>query len=423
MPSTSSIFVSRIKGLPMLDATGDQVGKVRDVVLQNRPGKRAPRVKGLVVELFALRRIFFPMERVHSVDPNQVIISGVVNTRRFEPREGESLAIEDLFDRTVFRRASPEPYTIYDLAIRQARPRDWELSDVALRDQARRRPFSKPHITIVAWDEVPSFTLIPGRGSEQVLAELSEMKPADVARELHDMDPRRRAEVVKAMDDELLAEALEELPEDEQVEVIQSLEAERAADVLEEMDPDDAADLIAELAPEVAEDILERMEPEEAEDVRSLLTYDASTAGGLMTPEPVILAPDATVADALAMMRNEELPPALACLAFVCRTPLDTPTGRFLGAVHIQRLLREPPSVLAASLVDKGITPLTPASNIALVARYFATYDLVCAPVVDEDNRLLGAVTVDDVLDHILPNDWRGVQLDQLNEGVAGVQR
>ena len=403
--------MSRIKGLPLLDTAGDQVGKVRDVVLQNRPGKRAPRVKGLVVELFALRRIFFPMVRVHSIDANQVIISGVVNTRRFEPRELENLAIDDLFDRTVYRRGNDQPFTIYDLAIRQVRPRDWELSEVALRDQARRRPFAKPHVQIVAWSEVPDFALIPGRSADQVLAELQEMKPADVARELHDMDPQRRAEVVQAMDDELLAEALEELPEDEQVEVIQSLEAERAADVLEEMDPDDAADLIAELAPEVAEDILERMEPEEAEDVRSLLSYDAATAGGLMTPEPVILAPDATVADALAMMRDEELTPALACLAFVCRSPLDTPTGRFLGAVHIQRLLREPPSTLAANLVDASITPLRPDNSVAQVSRYFATYDLVCAPVVDERGRLVGAVTVDDVLDHILPADWRGLQL------------
>ncbi len=423
MSSTASIFVSRIKGLPMLDASGDQVGKVRDVVLQNRPGNRAPRVKGLVVELFALRRIFFPMERVHSIDVNQVIISGVVNTRRFEPRELESLAIDDLFDRRVFRRGHNEPFIIYDLAIKQVRQRDWELSEVALRDVARRRPFAKPHVRIVPWNEVPDFTLIPGRGADQVLAELQEMKPADVARELHDMDPQRRAEVVKAMDDELLAEALEELPEDEQVAVIQSLDTERAADVLEEMDPDDAADLIAELAPEVAENILGRMEPEEAEDVRSLLSYDAATAGGLMTPEPVILPADATVADALAMMRNEELTPALACLAFICRTPLDTPTGRYLGGVHIQRLLREPPSTLAASLVDKGITPLTPDSDVAVVSRYFATYGLVCTPVVDADGRLLRAVSVDDVLDHILPNDWRGIQLDQLRQGVTGVHQ
>ena len=158
------------------------------------------------------------------------------------------------------------------------------------------------------------------------------------------------------------------------------------------------------------------MEPDEADDVRTLLSYDASTAGGLMTPEPVVLPPDATVADCLAHLRHEDVTPALAALALICRAPLETPTGRYLGAVHIQRLLREPPSTLAATLVDSSITPLSPSSGIAEVSRYFATYDLVCAPVVDETNRLLGAVTVDDVLDHILPNDWRGVHLSGRGE-------
>ena len=128
---------------------------------------------------------------------------------------------------------------------------------------------------------------------------------------------------------------------------------------------------------------------------------------------------DATVADALASVRREEVTPAMAALAFVCRSPLDTPTGRYVGAVHIQRLLREPPSLLVASLIDPDITPLTPQSNVAQVSRYFATYDLVCAPVVDAERRLLGAVTVDDVLDHILPSDWRGVQLDRLDAEVS----
>lgn len=419
MSATSSIFVSRIRGLPMLAASGDPVGKIRDVVIQNRSGNRAPRVKGLVVELFARRRIFFPMERVHSIDANQVVISGVVNTRRFVARDREILVVDQLFDKTVHRAGDETPQAVYDVAVRQVRQRDWEVSQIALRATGPRRPFSRPHVTIVNWSELPDFNVASERAADQVLAQLQEMKPADVARELHDMDPQRRAEVVNAMDDELLAEALEELPDDEQIQVISSLEVERAADVLEEMDPDDAADLIAELAPEMAEDILERMEPEEAKDVRSLLTYDAATAGGLMTPEPVILAPDATVADALALMRNEELTPALACLAFICRPPLDTPTGRFVGGVHIQRLLREPPSALAASVVDSSITPLTPGSNIAQVSRYFATYDLVCAPVVDAERRLLGAVTVDDVLDHILPSDWRGVEFDRLDPEVS----
>jgi Mg/Co/Ni transporter MgtE len=247
------------------------------------------------------------------------------------------------------------------------------------------------------------------------LAQMEDMKAADIARELHEMSRERRAEVASALDDHKLADALEELPEDEQVQLISELDTERAADILEEMDPDDAADLIAELAPEMAEVLLARMEPEEAKDVRRLLSYAESTAGGMMTPEPVIVPPDATVADALARVRDEELTPALACMVYVCRPPLDTPTGRFVGAVHFQRLLREPPSTLVSGLIDTELVTLTDQANVNEVSRYFATYNLVNAPVVDADHRLIGAITVDDVLDHMLPEDWRGIELDAVS--------
>lgn len=419
--SPSSIFVSRIRGLPVLDASGDQVGKVRDVVVQNRTNARPPRVKGLVVELLRLRRVFLPMERVHSIDGQQVIISGVVNTVRFERRETERLVVDDLFDRQVVR-ADARPASVFDVAIERTRTRAWEVAEVALKEVTSRSPFSRGHVVVVDWNEVPDFFVASGQGTDRLLEQLAEMRPADVARELHEMSPTRRAEVVEALEDELLAEALEELPESEQVAVIEGLDTERAAGILGEMDPDDAADLIAELTPDLAETLLQHMEPEDAEDVRTLLNYDAATAGGLMTPEPIALGPDATVADCLALLRNEEVTPALAALAFLCRPPLDTPTGRYLGAVHIQRLLREPPSVLAAGLVDPAVEPLRPEHDIAHVSRYFATYDLVCAPVVNADGQLVGAVTVDDVLDHILPNDWRGRQLAEgVSDDVAAV--
>jgi len=196
--ATSSIFVSRIKGLPMLDANGDQVGKVRDVVIQNRTSRRPPKVKGLVVDLFAHRRIFFPMERVRSIDPNQVIISGLVNTRRFEARDREVLVAAQLFDRTVQRVDSQFPETIYDVAIRNVRAREWELAEVALR-QGGHRPFGRTHVTIFDWSDVPDFIDNPGlQDAEQQVMRLSELKAADVARELHDMDATLRAAVVEA---------------------------------------------------------------------------------------------------------------------------------------------------------------------------------------------------------------------------------
>ena len=414
MAHSTSVFISRIRGLPIVDSGGDQIGKVRDVVIQTRTAGRAPRAKGLVVEFFARQRIFVNMARVQSVDLVQVVISGTINTRRFSRHDAETLVIDDLFDRRVHRGNSPELYTVYDISMRLVRSQEWELAEVALASEVRQRGFRRrPHVTIVDWSEVDLLRADrPERDHDQVLAELEDMHAADVARELHDMDPERRAQVVKALDDARLADALEELPEDEQIQVISAMEVERAADILEEMDPDDAADLISELTDAKAEELLNRMEPEEAQDVRRLLVYEEFTAGGLMTPEPVIMAPGDRVADALAVVRNADLTPALAAMVHVCRSPLETPTGRYLGSVHIQRLLREPPSTLISELIDSDIEPLLPEAPIEMVSRYFAIYNLVNAAVVDSGQHLVGAVTVDDVLDHMLPPDWRGQQME-----------
>jgi len=173
------------------------------------------------------------------------------------------------------------------------------------------------------------------------------------------------------------------------------------------MEPDDAADLLSDLDEETASRLLAIMEPEEARQVRRLLAYDEDTAGGIMTSEPVILPPEATVAEALAMVRRAELAPAMAAAVFVCRPPLEAPTGRFLGLVHIQRLLREPPQSPLGNAVDRGLEALPTDAKLLSVSRHLATYNLVSAPVVDADGRLLGVVTVDDVLDHLLPDDWR----------------
>ena len=214
MPTTAtSVFISRIRSLPVLDDAGDQVGKVRDVVVQRRTDGRAPRVKGLVVELFARHRIFIPMARVRSIDGVQVVISGVVNTRRFERRDSETMVIDDLFDLTVERADHPVPSVIFDVAMRPIRSHDWEVSEVALREAGTRKRFGRRgHITIADWSAIRILSVDQGQGTDQLVAKLTEMKAADVARELHEMSPERRAEVASALDDQKLANALEELP-------------------------------------------------------------------------------------------------------------------------------------------------------------------------------------------------------------------
>jgi flagellar motility protein MotE (MotC chaperone)/sporulation protein YlmC with PRC-barrel domain len=411
------VFVARLSGLSVFDPLGDRVGRVRDVVVIPR-GERRPRAVGLVVEVPGRRRIFVPMTRVTSMDAGQVITTGLLNMRRFEQREAEVLVLTDLLDRTVRVREQPADLlveaVVEDVAMELQRNRDWEVTRVFVRHTgpggARRSALGRRRGTtaLVDYHDVTGLFGTQAEQSASLLAaSLEEMKAADIADLLRDMTDKRRLELAAELDDERLADVLQELPEDVQVQVLSALGRERAADVLEAMDPDDAADLLGELSTDQREQFLRLMEPEEARDVRRLLAYEDDTAGGLMTTEPVILPPEATVAHALATVRRAELPTTLAAAVFVCRPPTETPTGRLLGMVHLQRLLREAPHEAIGGLLDAEIEPLGVDTPLVVLTRRLATYDLVSLPVTDAAGRLLGVVTVDDVLDHILPDDWR----------------
>ncbi|GHF65053.1 magnesium transporter MgtE N-terminal domain-containing protein [Streptomyces thermodiastaticus] len=416
------IFVSHLSGVAVFDPNGDQVGRVRDLVVMLRVGHRPPRLLGLVVELPTRRRIFLPMTRVISIESGQVITTGVLNVRRFEQRPTERLVFGDLLDRRVKLMETGEEVTVLDVSVQQLPARrDWEVDRVFVRKGRKGGAFrrGRGETLTVEWSAITGMSLEEqGQGAETLLATFEQLRAADLANMLHHLSAKRRAEVAAALDDDRLADVLEELPEDDQIEILGKLKSERAADVLEAMDPDDAADLLGELPVEERERLLGLMKPGDAADMRRLMAYEERTAGGLMTTEPIVLRPDATVADALARIRNPDLSPALAAQVYVCRPPDETPTGKYLGTVHFQRLLRDPPYSLVSALVDDDLQPLAPDAALPVVAGFFATYDMVAAPVVDESGSLLGAVTVDDVLDHMLPDDWRETEY-HLDEGAA----
>jgi Mg/Co/Ni transporter MgtE len=404
---TTRVFVARMVGLAVFGPDGERIGKVRDAVTVLRVDDNPPRVLGLVVELATRRRIFVPMLRVTSIDPGAVTLAtGSVSLRHFTQRPNETLVVGQLLDAPVRMADSSEEVVVVDAAIEPTRTRDWVVGRLAVRPR-RGRLTRRPEVRVVSWRAVTGLTLTDRQGTQGLLAVFETMRPADIAGTLTTLPEKRRHEVVDALDDERLADVFEEMSEADQRELLHHLDAERAADVLEAMAPDDAADLLGELPDAESDALLALMEPEESEPVRRLLRYSADTAGGLMTPEPVILRPDATVAEALARIRNPDIPPALASMVFVCRPPSETPTGRYLGCAHTQRLLRAAPFELVAGVLDTELEQLAPDARLAEIARFFAAYNLVAGPVVDAEGHLLGAVTVDDVLDHLLPADWR----------------
>ncbi|SDI77845.1 magnesium transporter MgtE N-terminal domain-containing protein [Nonomuraea jiangxiensis] len=393
------IFVARLPGTPVFDPAGDKIGRVRDVVIGLRLARR-PTVHGLVVEVQPRRRVFLPITHVRRIEAGSVVFTGRLNMRRFEKRATETLVIGEVLDMTV--RYQDQPMTVYDVAMAEVQKSTWEITKVALYKGRRREPRT------VDWNEVSGFdTLQADQGAAGLIAAFESLRAADVASALHELPSKRRVEIARALNDDRLADVLEELPPDDQIGILRTLEPERAADVLEEMGPDDAADLLHDLPEEQATKLLALMEPGEAAPVRRLMPYPETSAGGVMTNEPVILPPSATVAEALAQIRQEDLTPAVAALVYVTRPPTETPTGRYLGVSHFQRLLREPPSTLLGSVIDPSIDPIRPDFTLREVTYYLANYNLVAAPVVDGLGRLVGAVTVDDVLDHLLPEDWR----------------
>jgi CBS domain-containing protein len=389
------IFTSRLKGRPLLDSDGLTIGRIRDVVILPAAGHDPPSALGLVVTL-QRRQIFVNLGRIGEISVDGAHLRGAtVDLDRFTRRTGEILASE-LYGRHI------EDGTVVDVAIVPRERRvGWEVSAFAVSQGLILR---NRGTKIVPWDKHPELFRTGPLAEE--LASLRELQPADLATAVEGMSPSLRSQIAAALDDEELADLLEEMPEQDQVRLLASLGLERSADVVEEMEPDDAVDLLAEMPAEQRERLLTAMESVQAADLRRLLRYDATTAGGLMTSQPLVVTPDMPVAEVLARIRDPDMPVTSAVQVYVCEPPMITPTGRYLGSVGFQRLLRRAPGTEIGECIEASVCVRPDLPEPELAAR-FAAYNLVSIAVCDENGHLLGAVTVDDVLDHLLPVGWR----------------
>ncbi len=393
--AAQQVFTSRLLGRPLLDSEETPIGRVRDVVLLPAAQGDAPRALGLVVTL-QRRRIFVNFGRIAEMSIDGAHLrGGTVDLDHFTRRTGEILVTE-LYGQPAGTGA------VVDVAITPSSTgRGWKVSSLAI---TRGRGLRLRSTQIVPWSDYPEL-FKAGTLADQ-LVDLREMHPTDLANAVEGMTPTRRDELAAALQDDELADLLEEMPEQDQIRLLASVGLERSADVVEEMEPDDAADLLAEMPPEQRERLLTAMESVQAADLRRLLRYDAGTAGGLMTSQPLIVAPDVPVAEALARIREPDRPITEAAQVFVCEPPTLAPTGRYLGSVGFQLLLRQPPAKTVGECVEASTFVRPELPDRELAAR-LAAYNLISVAVCDDLGRLLGAVTVDDVLDHLLPVGWR----------------
>jgi len=394
------IYAFRIMRLPLLDAGGAAIGRIDDIVVV--PGRLgdAPRVTGFVATS-QRRRIFVNANRVLSIDPEGIRLrSWDVDLNPFKPRAGEHLLGGSIIDNQI------DGEVVSDVALRptvSARENGWEVAKVRLtrRGVLGRRSTYR----LVEWTEVAGL-FAPSTEMAAEAARLRDMHPSDVAAIVHTLPHSQRQQLAKEMDDDHLADLLEEMPESEQLALLSNMDLDRMVDVLEEMEFDDLADLLAEMPAQQRTTVLEAMDDDDADVVRQLLSHAPGTAGSLMTPEIIMMSANATVAEALAQVRNPEWLITIAAQVFVTQPPFRAPTGNYLGVVHLQRLLREPPSTELGRIVSKDPT-VSPSISDREVAEFLASYNLLAVGVCDDAGHLLGAITVDDVLDRMLPADWR----------------
>ncbi|MFZ8936613.1 MAG: magnesium transporter MgtE N-terminal domain-containing protein [Ilumatobacteraceae bacterium] len=393
------LYAFRIMRLPLLDAGGQAIGKINDIIVVPGRGTEAPKVLGFVATS-QRRRIFISATRISTLDnAGAQLKSWDINLTPFRTRTGEQLLGKDILD----KKHGDEIVSDVALVHHTGKTSSWQISKVRL--SKRGLLSGRAGHRLVDWQEV-SELFAPSTAIAAEAARLRDMHPSDVATIIRALPTEQRRQLADAMDDERLADVLEELPEDEQLRLIENLDMERLTSVFDEMEYDDLADLLGQMGIDQRTKVLDAMDDEDAETMRQLLSYPAGTAGSLMTPDIIVLGPDATVAEALAHIRDPERLVSIAAQVFVAHAPHYPPTGTYLGVVHFQRLLRERPSLSLKQCLDNEPT-IDPMLTDRDVAKRLASYNMLAVAVCDSNGRLLGAVTVDDVLDNSLPADWR----------------
>jgi len=409
--SVPVLHLSSVIGRPLVDAAGDRLGRVKDLII--RPGEQPhPPLAGLVAGI-AGRDLFVPMRKVAGLEPGRARFQGErVDLRRFERRPGELLLAQDLKARHLINvvggrliRANEIELALIDGT--------WEVVgvDPSGRPLVRRLLPGRLGTNVqpgrmVDWADIEPFVAhVPTANLRIPYRKLARLHPAQIADLVEAASHEEGEEIIEAVgqDRELEADVFEELDTGHQLEFIGQRSDAEAADILASMAPDDAADLIAELDQDRRLPVLGLLPEPQQRKVRSLLTYNPETAGGLMSPDFLCLPGTSTVADALAAIRTSPAPPESLNVVFTTDTD-----GGVSGSISAVRLIKADPTAPLSLVVRPNVAHVHADWDLGATVRKMSDFNATVAPVMDAEHRtMLGVVTVDDVLETLMPSGWR----------------
>jgi hypothetical protein len=405
------LHLTTVVGSPLRDSDGERLGKVNDVIVR-LGGVGYPPITGFLVTV-AGRTSFLGVERVSEIGAKGVVLrKAKLDLRHFDRRPEEVLLKRDVLDRQLINVEGARLVRANEIELALIAG-SWRVVGVDTGPRGGiRRLLPKPLGSRIAtgefldWAEVEPFVgHVPTVRLRIPHPKLAKLHPAQIADLVEAASRREGEEIIQAVGDddrELEADVFEELDDQHQREFLESRPDEQVAEILSRMASDDAADIIGELDEQRREPLLALLPVSHRVKVRALLGYDPAEAGGLMSPDFVLLRDTTAVGDALESVRHSEIEPELLTAVFV-----SAPDGSLQGSVPVTALLRAEPGKRLEQLVKHESPSLRPDASFEELARLMADYNLTAIPVVEESERMVGVVTVDDVLEAMIPRSWR----------------
>jgi magnesium transporter len=410
MPFFGELFVSEILRKPVLDPKGDELGRLTDLVIVK--GEPLPKVSALIME--KKKRLFKLPWTDLNIFNKRIISANIYNEalKPYELNDKDLLLVRDILDKQIVDANGAKVVRVNDVKL-EGFNKDAVLVavDVGMRGIMRRlgierggedlmRLFKKRlSYNLISWNYIqplePKLTKISLTVPRQMV---SELHPADIAEIISQVSHNEGATFFKDLDIDVAAETLSELQPDVQMSIISNMDSERASDIIEMMPPDKAADILSDLPADKAKEILEGIEKEEAEDIQELLSHEEDTAGGLMTNEFIAYPPETTVKKAIEDFKKDAEEVETVYYIYV----MDA-DEKLIGIVSLRELLLAELDKRLSDIMETKLKTVAPETDEVEVAEIISKYNIVALPVVDDEGYMLGIVTIDDVIDRILP--------------------
>ncbi len=414
MPLFGELFISELLKKPVLDPKGDDLGRVRDFIVIK--GDTLPKVSALILRK---KKNFYRLEWEYIGIFNKRIISSriyILNIKPYKYSEDDLLIVRDILDKQIVDANGAKVVRVNDVKLEGINNKACLTAvDVGIRGILRRfgmerrgeniyRVFGKAlSHNLIRWGYIqplePKLSTVSLTVPRQMV---SALHPADIADIISKVSHEEGVALFKGLDPNVAAESLHELQPDVQKAIINSLHKNLATDIVERMPPDEAADLLGDLSSEKARELLESIEKDEAQDIQELLGHEEDTAGGLMTNEFIAYAPELSIVDAIEKFKIDAHNVETVYYIYV-----TDKNEKLIGVTSLRDMLLSSPNMPLSEKMETKLKTVTPDTDQYVVAEIISKYNLLAIPVIDTNGVILGIVTIDDIMDILLPPSSR----------------